>query len=413
MNPSDAIRPPPNARTLNVERVVAELVSLPLMRENVFHSAKYLDGTTEKEVCDLLLVHRDGAIVVSIKAQEKKRDEAKTHRWLRNTAGKALSQLRGAYTTLKNREYWCEHGVRGRVHFQPGEIRPHHGLALLESRFESVVDVDGAELDRLGTTTPVTLMGITDFLYVTSYLRTWRDLVRYLDSRSSVLRDPDRRVMGAEPSLFGYYTAMRDTFSGCGGIADAKIVRAAGKHVSDGSAFRDRERALASILEDFIEAIATAGNLDLPPDAEGMSEPVCAVGKEVVRDDLCDLTIQERAELGEQIATLSQRVLAETEPEPIFYGAVRFGRYPKKVYVIIVARDTDHSEASVAAMDLTIAACVHYEKKTGVFLLANQVGPELCFSLGRFDDVRPSIEMVAAGQDYFGRVRPRTVRRGR
>lgn len=38
-----ALKTPWNARTLKVELVV------PCMRENVVHSAKYLDGTTEKE----------------------------------------------------------------------------------------------------------------------------------------------------------------------------------------------------------------------------------------------------------------------------------------------------------------------------------------------------------------------------
>lgn len=405
-----------NARTMNAERVVRDLVSLPLMRENVFLSPKYLRGKAEKEVCDLLLVHRDEAIVVSIKAQEKRRDEAGTHRWLRNTVGKAINQLGGAYTTLKAREYWCEHGLRGHVRFQPGEIRARHGLALLESRFESVVDVDGTEFARLQARTPVTLMGIADFLYVASYLRTWRDLVQYLDARLAVLREPDVRTLSAEPALFGYYTAMRDSFSGCNGIADAKIVQAAGKHVREGSAIRDKERMLASILEGFIEQISAAGHAELPDDADELRErlpPVSAAGRDVLREDLCDLTIQERAAIGEQIGTLSERVMRETDPEPLLYGAVRLNTHPQKVFVIVVGRDVPHGEASISAIDATIAGCVHYGKTTGVLLLANQVGPELRFTLARFGDVRPTIEMAAAGEELFGHVRPRKTERAR
>jgi hypothetical protein len=399
---------------MNAERVVRDLVSLPLMRENVFHSARYLDGTTEKEVSDLLLVHRSQAIVAAIKAQEKKRDETGTGRWLRKAVAKAISQLGGAYTTLRTRDSWCEHGVRGRVRFLSGEIQPRHGLALVESRFESVVDVDGPQLDQLRAVAPVTLMGVADFLYVASYLRTWRDLVRYLDSRSAVLREPDARTIGAEPALFAYYTAMGDSFSGCTGILDAKLVRAGGKHVRKGSAFRDKERALASILEGFIEAIGATGELDLPGDASDLRlEATCVVGKDVVRDDLCDLTIQERAALGEQIGTLSQRVLEDAAPKPVFYAAVRFGRYPEKVYMVVVTRDIDHAEASVEAMDIAIAGCMHYGRKTSVLLLANQLGPALRFTLARFDEVRPSIEMVDAAREYFDGVRPRSARRTR
>lgn len=416
MSRPDAPSTPGNARTLNVERVVRDLVSLPLMRENVFHSAKYLDGKTEKEVCDLLLVHRGEAIVVSIKAQEKKRDEAGTHRWLKKTAGKATGQLGGAFTTLKSREYWCEHGMRGRVRFHPGELRPRHNVALLESRFETLVEIDRTELDRLRAKTPLTLMGIADFLYVAKYLRTWRDLVHYLESRSAVLREPDTHTLGAEPALFAYYTAMQDSFSGCTGIADAKLVRAAGKHIREGSAFRDKELALASIFEGFIEQISTAGNVELPEDAHELREqlpPLSAGGRDVLREDLCDLTIQERAAIGEQIGTLSERVLRETDPEPLFYGAVRFNTRPEMLFVIVVGRDVPHGEASASAIDTMIAGCVHYGKTTGVLLLANQVGPDLQHTLSRFGDIRPTVEYAAVGEELFGHVRPRRTERAR
>jgi antitoxin (DNA-binding transcriptional repressor) of toxin-antitoxin stability system len=57
-------------------------------------------------------------------------------------------------------------------------------------------------------------------------------------------------------------------FSGCRGIADAKLVAAAGKHVREGSAFRDGELLLASILEDYIAGLTDAIAMDLPPDAD-------------------------------------------------------------------------------------------------------------------------------------------------
>jgi hypothetical protein len=259
-------------------------------------------------------------------------------------------------------------------------------------------------------------MGIADFLYVANYLRTWRDLVRYLDSRSAVLRELAMRTVGAEPALFGYYTAMRDSFSGCTGIADAKIVRAAGKHVREGSAFRDRELALATILEGFIEQISSAGDVELPDGADELRERlprVSAVGRGVLREDLCDLTIQERAAIGEQIGTLSERVMRETDPKPLLYGAVRLNTHPEKLFVIVVGRDVPHGEASVSAIDTTIAGCVHYGKTTGVLLLANQVGPELRFTLSRFGDIRPTVEFVAAGEELFGHLRPRRTERAR
>ncbi len=40
-------------------------------------------------------------------------------------------------------------------------------------------------------------------------------------------------------------------------------------------------------------------------------------------EDLSDLTIQERAALGEQIASVSERVVNDPDAEPLLYAAVR------------------------------------------------------------------------------------------
>jgi hypothetical protein len=112
--------------------MVAELAGRPLMRETVFHSAKYLDGQTEKELCDVLLVHRGQGILLSVKAQGRIRDPRATARWLAKNGIKAVAQLGGAYRTLASRDFWCEHPLSGRQEFAARQIAPVHGLALLE-----------------------------------------------------------------------------------------------------------------------------------------------------------------------------------------------------------------------------------------------------------------------------------------
>lgn len=400
-----------STRTLYMEKMVAELLGLPLIRENVFHSAKYFDGNNDKEVCDVLLMHRGQAIVVSIKAQDKERDQTATARWLKKNGTKAIAQLGGAYRTLSYHAIWCEHGILGKKYFQAGEITPRHGVVLLESKFEMLVNVEPDQIDRLGSVVPITLMTIQDFINLAQHLRTWRDLEAYLNSRWGVLQEPDRRVIGAELPLLGYYTAMKDTFSGCRSIDDAKIVTAAGRHVRDGSAFRDRERILASMLEDFIAGITIAGPVDLPPENEGLRQcfRISKEAKDIVRDDFCDLTIQERAMLGEQISYLSMRVAESQEPDAAMYATVRSERRPHTVYVVLIARDWDHGEASFEAMDVTLAACAHFRRPTGVFLLGNQVGSELRFSIGRVENVEPTLEYIEAGEEDFGQTRPRKI----
>lgn len=393
------------------EHLVAELLALPFMHENVFHSVRFMDNAIEKEVCDVLLVHRDECIVFSVKAQNRERDLARTERWLKKSGSGALSQLAGAYRTLKERHVWCDHPRLGRKSFLPGTARPVHGVALLESQFSTTVDIDRTRMERIATVAPVTLMTVVDFANVAKFLRTWRDLRAYLDARHSALRDPDRRFIGYERQLFKYYTANRDSFSACSGIADAAIATAS---QTDALSMRAREQALASILEDFISHIAVSHDVDLPAEAEDLREHATPVehGRAVLRDDLCDLTIQERAALGEQIGVLSGRAAEEQGADP-FYGAVRFNRRPDKVYLVVVGWNLPPPDIAIIAFDATIAACVFYGKTVGVTLVANQVGNDVRFTLARFENVQSSPEMEQAGIELFGHVRPRRVEEAR
>jgi hypothetical protein len=294
-----------NVRTTQIERVVAELLGKPLMRENVFHSVKFVRGGIEKEVCDVLLVHRREALVISIKGQDVARDAEKAKRWLNKAAAKAVAQLRGANRTLTTSQVWCQHGVLGRRIFQSGDVAACHSIALIEATNEVVVDVDVTGFNQSNVAALLTLMAIHDFLTLVKYLRTFRDLRAYLDGRTAVLRDPDRRTMGAETHLLNFYTANRDSFATCTGIVEARLVSAAGKHVVEGSAFRDRELIQASILEDFMAGISATTPAELPPEMAAVMSPVTAAedaaSKASLRDELCDLTVQERAALGDHI----------------------------------------------------------------------------------------------------------------
>ena len=407
----DIATTPTESRTALVERMVADFAGRPLMRETVFHSAKYLDGRTQKEVCDVLLVHRGQGILLSVKAQGRSRDPQATTRWLAKNGAKAVAQLGGAYRTLASCDSWCEHPLSGRKLFGARQIAPVHGLALLESSYELEVELAATCLDRHAATAPVTLMSIRDFLHVMEHLRTWRDLKAYLDARAAVVREPDRRVIGAESALFAYYTATRDTFSGCRGIADAKIVRAAGQHVRPGSAFRDRERILAAILEDFLVRLPETEVSDIPEVFEEL-RPFMTADRDVLTDALCSLSIQERAAIGEQIGHLCARAGQSTESDPL-YGTVRFDRHPDTVYVVVVGGGKLREASVVDALDLTIAACAFHERATGIYLVINQAGSGIRFHIGRADNVEPTVEMVAAGQEYFGRTRARRMEEAR
>jgi hypothetical protein len=402
--------PNSNERTTRAEEVTARLAAMPLMEEAVFHSLRFQDGKLEKEVCDIVLCHRGEAILLSLKAQDTLRDAEQTARWLNKRAPKALGQLRGAYRTLKERETWCQHLIHGRRDFPAGSLRVRHGVALFESASEVTLTNVESRLRDADDMVATTLMSVQNFTNIVQYLRTWRDVTKYLEARHACLRPPDSHTIGADFALFGYYTAMRDTFDGCAGIPDAKIVTARGEHVRGGSAFRDKEVALASILEDSMRGIATAGPVVLPAEGEHLRRHFSEgqVHRDRVREELCELSIQERAALGEQIAVLSRRASVEESGGP-FYGGVRFTRHPSKAYVVAVARNADHAELGPHVLELVITAGIYHERPTGIGLALNQIGDELRFNWYLVESIGPSVEMLAMAEKYWGHIRLRSV----
>jgi len=137
-----------------------------------------------------------------------------------------------------------------------GEILPRHGLALFDTDLESAVDVDSAQLDSLGVTAPIALMTVGDFINVALYLRTWRDLKAYLDSRSS--RCGSQIVELSESSAHSSPTTppCETTFAGVRlELRTQKSSVLLASTFGERSAARDVERARASILEEFMEGI--------------------------------------------------------------------------------------------------------------------------------------------------------------
>ena len=81
-------------RTDLAEEFVARFASAPMVAECVFLRPKCVRGESEREVADLLIVHRRHAIVISLKHQADPiaRVGAKAERWARSRAGKAADQ---------------------------------------------------------------------------------------------------------------------------------------------------------------------------------------------------------------------------------------------------------------------------------------------------------------------------------
>ena len=89
--------PVPQSRTQWAERQAEELLSVPFIAEFVLRSPQRIDGT-QKEVADLLILYKDGNLLLSQKAQEDplSRNQQKNELWVLKAAKNGVSQLCGA-----------------------------------------------------------------------------------------------------------------------------------------------------------------------------------------------------------------------------------------------------------------------------------------------------------------------------
>jgi hypothetical protein len=388
-----------NERSMGREKALAEVSRRPLMRDAVYHSAKFGPPNKLKEVCDILLLHRGQAVVISVKNQDVKRNEAKTEKWINKNGPSAIAQLHGACRTIQTTPFWCEH-YTGRVHFEPGDISPCHKIALLETDYEVMLkDVEY----RGNASIPLTVMSVDNFVYLIGYLRTFNDFASYLNRRSAALTEEHWRRLGCEHYYFSYYTAHRDSFEGFEGIEHAKRVIEEGRHVIDGSAFRDQERTLASIVEQFMSESETAGT-DSPPFGHraNSSDLVDNQARLLIqlRSDLSELLVQERAEIGLQIAKLCEKAVREGDGG--YYGAVRSPRFADTVFLCMVCQGRTQEQAWIDGMDVLLAACAHFAKRNGILLMMVAVDDKHIKKFGQVRDFCSTPEYISAGQEYFG-----------
>src|SRR5262249_1212603 len=77
--------------------------------------------------------------------------------------------------------------------------------------------------------TPITYLSSNDLLNMVMQLRSFPDLVEYLDARAKLPREM-RRVIGREKDLYAYYLWNGETFEGCRGFADIDSTLVANSH---------------------------------------------------------------------------------------------------------------------------------------------------------------------------------------
>ena len=394
-------------RTGWAELHVEDILSAPLFREFVFRSPRTLDGTTEHEVSDFLIQHKGQAILVSQKCQEDplKRTAEKVDLWARKNAKAAWGQLRRTLNRPRDRAIWCDHIRRGRVRFPAGLPPVLHCIVIVEVFQEVDLLPDANSLPLQYQRTPVTYLGVNDFLNLVAELRTVPELLNYLDARRA-LPIVEQRILGAERDFFQFYLLNAASFSGCVGLSDARIAVA-----SQDERLRDALKAKAAsdfysgLLEHVADQLATrdpALESSLPAELlsrfDAPNQRTTYLKMQAV---LADLRLRERAVLGAALHNASISLVPKDRG--LTFMAATLDSQPDWVYVLGAVKNIDRAELVRLIEPLMRGALAHYDKRQCLLIFDRDGrGYEVAIPRAEF---KPSLADYEIGNRAFGNLR--------
>jgi hypothetical protein len=299
--------PVPKSRTQWAEQQAEEVLAAPFISEFVFRSPQMVDGT-QKEVADLLLLHKGTGILVSQKAQEDplSRDERKNELWVLKAAKNGLSQLIGALRP-STKAIWCDHPRRGRVDFPAGLPPIAHGIVTVETFRPVDLQPAAADLPLEQAGVPITYISINEFLNLAHMLRTMPELLRYLNARRDLPESTLRRV-GDEQVIFEFYL-LHGTLKHCRSHQHAReLVEAASDQVDEIIERMPEYHHFSGLMEHVADALATRSSTCLDGLPENLSAKFDAPGKRqhylAMQEAITDLPLRDRAALGKQFAAV-------------------------------------------------------------------------------------------------------------
>lgn len=395
----------PKSRTEWAEREIEELLSLPFIAEFIFRSPKKLD-TTEKEVADLLLVHKGEGVLVSQKMQEEPgtRTEHKNELWVRKNAKAAASQLFGAIRSANKQPIWCDHPRLGRVSFPKGLPTLRHGIVIVESWTPVDLQVDELDLALTYEEVPITYMSVNDFVNLAFQLRTVPELFEFLDARRS-LPIPCLRMVGDEKCLLEMYLLEGGTVAGCVGHSDAKLV-VASRHAELSEILRKKAEydVSASYMEYVADALATRhpdALSGLPPALLAAFDPAQSRTRYLAMQEvLCDLKLRERAEIGQALLNTSKNLSSESQG--MGFCSIHFDTQDR-VWVLAASKNIDRTTLLARMNALTHGAMAFYQKQSGMFIL-DRDGVSFEVGLSR-PGYKPSENEREFGMKMFGNLK--------
>lgn len=369
-----ADRGPGVNRTTWAEEQVAKLCAPPLTAETVLLRVKYREKAgIEKEVCDLILALADEGIIVSMKAQNDPtgRGAEELARWCAKASRKAARQLGGALRSMRATRYWCQHRRRGRVDFAAGAIQVRHAIAIVETLTASATLP--ADLPDAKDGIPFTYLSVNDFLNLVAELRTFPDLLAYLNARLK-LPEAVRRGIGQERLLYEYFLLKGESFDGCGELA---AVRAAVEsRAGDLGRLQAAKRAAdvyASIVEQVSDALATrAPDYAVGLDVETLARFDADAQRRnylLLQENLCDLGLGARRRLGEALSMLALKVAATTERSDMAFAAFFTDTKGDFLYVPMATTGLGRPEILKRAQQALLGGLAYYQKPRGMAIV--------------------------------------------
>lgn len=391
-------------RTDWAEEFVEAFVSLPLVHEWVFHAPSRMDRGIEKEVCDLLVSLRGDALLLQMKCQEDpgSRSDAKLASWVLKHADGALSQIKGAIRSVRTVGVCCDHPRRGKVSFNVGELRPVHGIVLVENWGDRVALPADLPLGHDGV--PIAYFSVNDLLNVINELRAFPEILTYLQQRQA-LPEETLRAVGGESVLFLHYlqhgytfdrwTSFEDAARETDRVSDPRPVILAARAGEEG----------AHLLEAVADALATraADYLDgMPPDlAERFDAPTRRANYLRMQENICDVLLRERKLLGQQFWKVIHGLPSGSSPDMTF-AAAYVDYKPDFLYIFAATRGIDRSVLLKRGIYALQCGLAHFGKSTGMFV-ADRGGER--FEVVYLSGLKPTDEACAAGQKMFGHLK--------
>lgn len=349
------------SRTDWAEEFVAQFSSFPLSRECVYHSPKYLKKGIEKEVCDHLIIMKEEAILVSMKAQEDPDSKTgkKLQRWIYKHSNKAVKQAKGALRTIANEEFWCVHDVRGKVDFDPDTIEVKYIVVIAE-----LFDDDfllSAELPNNENGVPILYFSVNDFLNIVSELRTFTDLINYLKSRSS-LSEKIRNYIGYEVRFFQHYISNNQSFGEVTSIDELTVDQSKWIDYIDWK--KDNEANL-ELAENVINSLTHR----LPKYKSGLRADTLQLfapddSREnymLMQNEICDLNINERVLFGAQFNNIIEKNKNDTDEKNTSYGIMLSDSKPNFGYVFTSSKGFTRQEIIDRGMTLLTSAIAYFD----------------------------------------------------